>query len=328
MHTGREIARLAGVSPATVSRVVQGTTKVSEETRARVERVMADVGYVPNALASAMRTRRTGVIGIVTGQLTNPWYPLMLETLAKRMGIAGLSMNVWVSDGEITDQSAINAIRSRHIDGLVFTTATRDSQALPAALDSGLPLVLVNRMLDDITGDQVVSDNLGGGRAVARHFLAHGRTDVAVIGGGTTTSTGRDRRRGFLEEFARAGIEIPPARRPETEYTYSAGLEMGRRILRDGAPQAVFCATDVIAFGAMDAAKELGLRVPEDLWIAGYDDIPMASWGVVSLTSVHQPMELMADCALKMLLSRIARPNTPFRHQMFDSELVVRNSTS
>jgi LacI family transcriptional regulator len=324
----KEIARLAGVSPATVSRVVQGTTKVSESTRTRVEKVMADVGYVPNALASAMRTRRTGVVGVVTGQLANPWYPLMLETLAGHLAQAGLGMNVWVSKGDNTDQSAINAIRSHAIDGLIFTTATRDSKALPAALESGLPLVLVNRKLDDIGSDRVVSDNLGGGRSVARYFLRHGRTDVAVVGGGPMISTGRDRRRGFIGEFEREGIDITPDRAPTTEFVYSDGLDVGHRLLRDNPPQAVFCTTDVIAFGIMDAARQLGLRVPDDLWVVGYDDIPMADWGALSLTSVRQPMDLMARTALRVLRDRIAVPDTPFTDEVFGTELVVRGSTA
>lgn len=303
-------------------------TNVREETRKRVEKVMADVGYVPNALASAMRTKRTGVIGVVTGQLANPWYPLMLETLARRLAFDGLSMNVWVSDGgEHTDRSAIKAIQSRTVDGLIFTTATRDSKALPAALDTGLPLVLVNRRIDDIAGDQVVSDNIAGGQQVARYFIAHERTAVAVIGGGPSVSTGRDRRRGFLEEFARAGIAVDPKLCPETAFTYEAGLEAGRQLFRTAVPDAVFGTTDVIAFGVMDAAREAGLRVPEDVWIAGYDDIPMASWGVLNLTSVRQPMELMAQTALKLLRDRIDNPDESYVHEVFEPELIVRSST-
>ncbi|MGY5319939.1 LacI family DNA-binding transcriptional regulator [Neomicrococcus lactis] len=323
----KDIARLASVSSATVSRVLQGTTRVSDETRTRVEKVMAEVGYVPNALASAMRTRRTGIIGVVTGQLTNPWYPLMLETLAKNLAEQDLSMNVWVSDGEVTDESAINAIRSRAIDGVIFLTALRNSKALPAALEYGLPLVLVNRKIDDVESDHVVSDNIAGGRSVAQYFLKHGRTNVAVIGGWATVSTGRDRRQGFISEFAKAGIELDKEQAPTTEFSYSAGLHFGRTILRDKKPQAVFCTTDVIAFGVMDAAKELGLRVPEDLWVVGYDDIPMASWGALNLTSVRQSMDMMATTALELLMSRIANPNSPFVQQVFDTELIVRNST-
>lgn len=288
---------------------------------------MAEVGYVPNALASAMRTKRSGVIGVVAGQLANPWYPLMLEALSKHLAPTGLSMNVWISQGENTDRAAINAIRSRTVDGLIFTTATRDSKALPAALESGLPLVLVNRVLDEITSDQVYSDNYGGGRSVARYFLDNGRTKVALIGGNQAISTGRDRRRGFIEEYKASGHAVEAAMSPEADFSFEAGVNAGRRILDLGRPQAVFCVTDVLAFGFIEAAKERGLRVPEDIWVVGYDDIPMASWGALSLTSVQQPMDLMAEGALRLLMSRINNPGSPLRSQILTTQLKVRNST-
>lgn len=327
MLTGKEIARLAGVSQATVSRVVQGSLRVSAENRQRVEKVLAEVDYVPNAQARAMRMKRSGAIGIVVGEITNPWYPAMLYALAGEIDRAGLRMNVWVSDGENSEQAAIEAIRSKFVDGLVFTTATRESKALRTALEMCLPVVLVNRSLEDLLSDQVTGDNIGGGEAVATYFLAHGRTDVAVVGGGLGVSTGRERRRGFVEVFADAGISIPPGRMPETDFTHEAGLEAGRALLASDAPQAIFCATDVIAFGIIDAAKELGLRVPEDLWVVGYDDIPMSSWKVLDLTTIRQPIDEMAEQSLQMLLARIGNTEPEFEHKRLATELVIRGST-
>lgn len=327
MLTGKEIARLAGVSQATVSRVVQGSPRVTPENRRRVEKVMADVEYIPNAQARAMRTQRSGVIGVVVGEITNPWYPVMLYALAREIDGAGLRMNVWVSDGENSEQAAIEAIRSKLVDGLIFTTATRESKALRTALEMGLPVVLVNRSLEDVISDQVTGDNIGGGAAVATYFLTHGRTNVAIVGGGPGVSTGRERRRGFVDVYADAGIRIPPARMPETDFTHQAGLDAGRVLLATDAPQAIFCATDVIAFGVIDAAKELGLRVPEDLWIVGYDDIPMSSWSVLDLTTVRQPIDEMAGQSLQMLMARIGNTNPDFEHKRFATELVIRGST-
>ncbi len=327
MLTGKEIARLAGVSQATVSRVVQGSPRVTAENRRRVEKVMSEVEYVPNAQARAMRMKRSGAIGIVVGEITNPWYPVMLYALAREIERAGLRMNVWVSDGENSEQAAIEAISSKLVDGLIFTTATRDSKALRTALEMGLPVVLVNRSLKNITSDQVTGDNIGGGAAVATYFLAHGRTSVALVGGSPWTSTGRERRRGFVEVFADAGIRIPPARMPETDFTHQAGLDAGRLLLAADAPQAIFCATDVIAFGVIDAAKEHGLRVPEDLWVVGYDDIPMSAWKVLDLTTIRQPIDEMANLSLQRLLARINNTDADFEHKHFTAELVIRGST-
>ncbi|MCQ2002212.1 LacI family DNA-binding transcriptional regulator [Arthrobacter zhaoxinii] len=327
MLTGREIARLAGVSQATVSRVVQGSTRVSEENRRRVEEAMAKYGYVPNAQARAMRTQRSGTIGVIVGEFTNPWYPVMMYALAREINHADLRINFWVSDGGNSEQAAIEAIRSKQIDGLIFTTATRESPALRTALELGLPVVLVNRSLEEITSDQVVGDNTGGGASIATHFLTHGRTSVAVVGGGPWVSTGRERRQGFLDVFADAGIHIPPDRTPETKFSHQAGLDAGRLLLADDPPDAIFCATDIIAFGVIDAAKERGLRVPEDLWVAGYDDIPMSAWKVLDLTTVRQPIDEMAKLALRNLLTRIDNPKAEVEQKRFPTELVLRGST-
>jgi LacI family transcriptional regulator len=328
MITSRDIARRAGVSQATVSRVVQGSPSVSDATRKRVQAVMADLGYVPNAQARAMRTKRSGAIGIVTGQITNPFYPVLLDHLASNIAGAGLGMALWVSDGDGSESAAIQAIHSRQIDGLIFTTATADSEALVSALDLGLPLVLVNRSLDELTGDQVTSDNVGGGRMVARYFLDHGKTNVAVVGGGAEISTGRERRQSFVDEFARAGIEVPDHRSPESAFMHDDARRVGERLLAEDPPQAVFCVNDLVAFGVMDAARSRGLRVPEDLWVVGYDDIPMASWNVFDLTTVRQPIETMASVALQMLLARIKNPDAGFEHRRFAAELIVRGSTA
>ncbi|MCH8559256.1 MULTISPECIES: LacI family DNA-binding transcriptional regulator [unclassified Nesterenkonia] len=327
MLTGREIAQAAGVSQATVSRVVQGSARVSEKNRRRVEEAMAKYGYVPNAQARAMRTQRSGVIGVIVGEFTNPWYPVMMYALAREIARADLRINFWVSDGENSEQAAIEAIRSKLIDGLIFTTATRDSQALPTALELGLPVVLVNRSLENITSDQVTGDNVGGGAAVATYFLAHDRTRVAVVGGGPWVSTGRERRKGFLDVFHDAGIHIPPTHIPETAFTHQAGLDAGRVLLANDPPQAIFCTTDIIAFGVIDAAMERGMRVPEDLWVTGYDDIPMSAWRVLDLTTVRQPIDDMARLSLEILLARIEDPNAAVAEKRFATELVVRGST-
>lgn len=327
MLTGREIAELAGVSQATVSRVVQGSTRVGDESRRRVEEAMTKFGYIPNAQARAMRTRRSGTIGVVVGEFTNPWYPVMMYALAREIDRLGLRINFWVSDGENSEQAAIEAIRSKLIDGLVFTTATRDSRALRTALELGLPVVLVNRSLEEVTSDQVVGDNIGGGASVAKYFLEHGRTNVAVVGGGSWVSTGRERRRGFLDVFTEAGIRVPPARAPETGFTHQAGLDAGRLLLAEDPPQAIFCATDIVAFGVIDAAKERGIRVPEDLWVAGYDDIPMSAWKVLDLTTVRQPVDEMARVSLEILLARIDDATGEVDQRRFPTELVLRGST-
>jgi len=326
--TSRDIARIAGVSQATVSRVLQNRGNVEESTRQRVLQALQDTGYVPNLQARAMRMRRSGLVGVVTGRITNPFYPELLDGLAQALARADLRMALWASDEQASSAVAVQAIQGGAADGLIFTTATPDDPALKQAVTQRLPIVLVNRSIAGFTCDQVTSDNVGGGRLVADYFLAHGHTDVAIVGGNDLISTGRERREGFVGAFAERGIRIPADRQPECDFTHDAARSVGLELLgSDSPPTAVFCVNDLVAFGVQDAAHRLGIAMPDDLWVAGYDDIPMASWDRIDLTSVRQPIESLARVAVETLVKRINNPDEPYEHRRFGAELAVRGST-
>jgi LacI family transcriptional regulator len=327
--TSRDVARIAGVSQTTVSRVLQNRGNVEESTRQHVLRALEETGYVPNLQARAMRMRRSGLVGVVTGRITNPFYPELLDGLAQAISAANLRMALWASDEPASSTVAVQAIRGGAIDGLIFTTATADDPALRQAVAQRLPIVLVNRSIPGLACDQVTSDNVVGGRLVAEYFLAHGHTDVAVIGGSDLVSTGRERRQGFVSVFAERGVEIPADRTPECDFTHDAARAVGLDLLGSrGRPSAVFCVNDLVAFGVQDAAHRLGIVMPDDLWVTGYDDIPMAAWDRIDLTSVRQPIEAMAQVAMETLAKRIHGSEDPFEHRRFGAELAVRGSTA
>jgi LacI family transcriptional regulator len=327
--TSKDIARIAGVSQSTVSRVLQNRSNVEESTRQRVLKALRETGYVPNLQARAMRMRRSGLVGVVTGRLTNPFYPELLDGLARAIAAAGMRMALWTSDEPASSTVAVQAIQGGAIDGLIFTTATRKDPALKQAVTQQLPIVLVNRSIARLRCDQLTSDNVGGGRLVAEYFLAHRRTAAAVVGGNDLISTSRERRRGFVSTFAEHGIEIPAQRQPECDFTHDAAKNVGLDLLGSRKrPIAVFCVNDLVAFGVQDAAHQLRVAMPDDLWVAGYDDIPMASWDRIDLTSVRQPVESLAQVAVETLVNRIQKPDTPYVHRRFPTELAVRGSTA
>lgn len=329
MPTSRDIARIAGVSQSTVSRVLQNRDNVEESTRQRVLKALQDTGYVPNLQARAMRMRRSGLIGVVTGRITNPFYPELLDGLAQAISAANLRMALWASDEPASSTVAVQAIQGGAIDGLIFTTATPNDPALKQAVAQRLPIVLVNRSISGLTCDQVTSDNVGGGRLVAEYFLAHGHSDVAVVGGNDLISTGRERRQGFVGAFAEHGIQIPANRQPECDFTHDAARSAGLELLGDdNPPSAVFCVNDLVGFGVQDAAHQLGIAMPDELWVAGYDDIPMAAWDRIDLTSVRQPIESLATVAVETLVQRVKSPDAPYEHRRFGAELAVRGSTA
>lgn len=326
--TSHDVARLAKVSQATVSRVLRGDPRVRPETRARVLRALAETRYEPNAAARAFRTSRSDSIGVVVARLSYQLYPAMLEAIGAQLARLGQRMIVWDSEHG-GDAPAVRALRQGIVDGVILTAATRESEFLAEIASPKAPVVLVNRTVDDYPGDQVSSDNLAGGRRVAEYLLANGRRRIALIGGIPRASTIRDRERGFREALAAGGAGLAPHyyQRSET-FSHASGKQAIERLLELGEPpDAVFCVNDVLAMGAMDGARARGLRVPEDLWLVGYDDIELASWGAYDLTTVRQPMEEMVAVAIDLLLAKIADRDKPIERRCLPNEIVIRRST-
>jgi LacI family transcriptional regulator len=327
MVTSRDVAQLAGVSQATVSRVLHGNPNVDEGRRRRVLEALAATGYVVNASARAMRTSRTGTVGVVAGRITNPFYPELIDAIGRELTIAGTRMILWTAGGS-SEPAAVDAIRGGAVDGVILTTATSESVSLKAAVDRHAPIVLVNRSIAGGSCDQVTSDNVAGGRLVADYFLKHGHTKIAMIGQNDASSTSRHRREGFVERLGEAGIQAHHGPKLMAEFSHAVGRRVGLELLsRKDRPTALFCADDQLAFGALDAARELKLSVPGDLWVVGYDDVEMAAWSSFDLTTVRQPIADMAQAAVSMLRRRITQPDRPTEHRCFDPKLIIRGSS-
>jgi LacI family transcriptional regulator len=326
MVTSRDVAELAGVSQATVSRVMSSSAKLAPATRARVQAAMETLGYVPHAGAQAMKTRRTNTIGVVVADLTNPFYPEVLDELSRELDAAGFRVVIWNAGGG-SHHDALKAIREHAVDGVIFTTATEDSLELQAAIEKNSPIVLINRVVEGLECDQVTSSNTEGGAAVADYLLEHGKSRVAFIGGAENASTSRERAQGFLGRMSEKGHAVPEHFRFHGGFSHDISAQvMGRLLSRADRPDAVFCANDLMAFGALDALRAHRIQ-PEDCWIIGYDDVDMAAWDSFSLTTVRQPSREMARVGAKMLLERIHAPGSPARRVDFPCDLIVRGST-
>ena len=326
--TSHDVARLADVSQTTVSRVFRQDPRVRPETRDRVLRVLAETRYEPNAAARAFRTQRSGSIGVVVARLAYQLYPAMLEAIGSQLARLGQRMIVWDSEHG-GDSVASRALRQGIVDGMILTAATRESEFLRDVPAGSSPVVLVNRTVLEYSSDQVSSDNLDGGRRVAEYLVAAGRRRIALIGGIPRASTIRHREEGFREGLERLGRALPPHYyfRSET-FSHGSGEQAVTRLLElADPPDAIFCVNDVLAMGAMDGARGRGVRVPDDLWLVGYDDIEIASWGAYDLTTIRQPMEQMVARAIDLLLARISAPEAPVRHECLPNELVIRGST-
>jgi LacI family transcriptional regulator, galactose operon repressor len=326
--TSWTVARAAGVSQSTVSRALRGDPRVREETRQRVDQAARRLGYVPNSLASSLVSRSTRTVAVIVSDLTNPFFPSLLTPVYDELQLMGYRVVLLTERTDIpTGQETLQRLLDRSIDGVLVTTATLGSRFALELQRRGLPMVLLNRYIDGLDVDRVISDNHGGAVTGGRHLVELGHRRIATICGPANTSTSRDRRAGLAEALADAGLRLDPALVREGTYSHQSGYQHTRELLRlPDPPTAIVCGNDVVAFGALDAALSLAVRVPHDVSILGFDDIPMAAWEVFQLSTLRQPIGDMARAAARMLAERIEHPGEigPGREQVFATSLVRR----
>ena len=323
--TSVDVARLAGVSQATVSRALRDIRGTSEPTRAKVRAAARELGYVPQQSGRSLSTRLTNRVGIVTGELANPFYPALVAPMVARLHEHGY-LAVLIPDDDLDDLDPVPLIDGS-LDGVLLTTIHQDSP-LPAELSRhGVPRVLVNRDVSLGNEDASVADNAAGARQVADLLLSLGHCRIAFIGGPPTVRTNAARAEAFHAALARHGLEC-------TAPPWSFGpfdLDHGRQALARlmtlmPPPTAVFCANDVLAIGALEAARSADLAVPGDVTVVGFDDIPLAGLSLIDLTTVGSDLGAMARSAADLLIERIADPGRPARKIVHPTRLVLRGT--
>jgi LacI family transcriptional regulator len=326
--TSHDVARLAGVSQPTVSRALRNDPRVANETRVRVQDAATQLGYVPSRRGRSLSTRATGEIAVVVGDLGNPFYLEAIDHLNGAINATSRRMVV------LTDRRnrplGVEGLLDGSIDGAILTT-TRLSSTSPIELaQRGLPFVLFNRVTGHPSVDACVSENEAGTRALVRELIRLGHTRIGAILGPEDTSTARDREAGLRGARADAEVVLNEVWvRRGGPFSYETGHRGLTEILAGAGPSrptAVFCANDVIAIGALNAARALNLAVPGDLTIVGFDDIAMSAWDVFSLTTVRQDLPAMAQAATALLEERIADPGGPRRLITVPSRVILRGS--
>lgn len=327
-----DIGRMAGVSRATVSRVVNGEQNVRPEVRERVEDVIRRTGYTPNAAARSLVSKRTGVIGLVIPSrvhslFEDPYFAQLIQgvTLASNRAGTTLSLFLFQSEAEERELSP-RVIESGFLDGIIIT-ATRMGDPLVARLVSrGLPLVMVGR--PDVADVSFVDvDNRDGAVQAAHHLVDAGRARIGLIGAPTNTTTGRDRLDGFLAGLADRGRAFDPDLRVDGDFSQSSGHHAMLRLLDRGV-DAVFAASDSMALGALRAIRERGLDVPRDVALVGFDGFSASQTSVPPLTTIRQPVAETATRAVEVLIDLISGDASAPVSTVLPVELVVRATTA
>lgn len=323
MPTSHDVARLAGVSQPTVSRALSDDPRVAQATRRRVRQVATEIGYVPSRRGRSLSTRRTGQVAVVVSELSNPFYMQTIACIYEALEALGQRMVV-LTEPSVPSISA-ERLLDGSVDGVILATTLLNS-SLPAELAlRGLPFVQFNRSVDEREFDACMTDNREGGRLAAEFLLGLGHRRIAMISGPANTSTGRDREAGFRAALGAAAVQLPDEHIARGPFTFASGYELTIELLAaDRPPTALFCANDVIALGALSAARARGIDVPGRLTVIGFDDVEISSWEVVRLTTLRQDLPRMARESAALLGGRIADPGRPARRVVVPTVLIER----
>lgn len=324
--TAQQVAERAGVSRSAVSRVYTPGASSSKKTVDKVRKAAAELGYRPNVLARAMVSGKSRIIGLVVAYLDNQFYPEALERLSNALQKRGYHVLVFLAKktaGNI--DSVVEEILDFQVDGIIVASVAMSSELSERCRAAGVPMVLFNRSQDDPNMSAVTSDNYAGGVKVAQFLLAAGHRKIGYIAGWEGASTQRDREAGFVATLAQASVTLHS--RTVGEFVMATATEATREMFAADPPEAVFVANDHMALAVMDTLRfELNFKVPEDVSVVGFDDVPAAGWPAYNLTTVRQPANRMVTNTVDILLDQIENQQSKPRHIFLDGPLIVRGS--
>ncbi len=328
--TLRDVAIQAGVAESTASRALSGSDKISETTRIRVENAAKELGYVPRVESNRKSNVRRGLIGAVVGALHNSFYPFLIDRIHDELDSLGFDMILIIDDlFDSGHRRKIQGLIDASLDGVVFATASIHSPTVDFLVDGGVPTVLAIRSNRSNNVDVVESDNHAAGTEAIQHLLDLGHRRIGFIMGPQDTSTSIDRFNGGCREMKVNGFELTNEYVVWGNYSHDSGYSGLIHLMNQPKPPtAVFCGNDVIAIGALEACQKFGLKVPEDISIIGVDDIPMASWSMISLTTIRQSIGDIGALAARRLVARIKGGSSELpSHDILPTSIVRRRTT-
>jgi LacI family transcriptional regulator len=328
MATMKQVAERAGVSITSVSHVLNGTRFVSDAVRQRIETAMSDLCYVPSAVARSLKHNVTRTLGIMIPNSGNPYFAELIRNIEDRCFAADYNVVLCNSDDDPYKQSVyLRVLMEKRVDGLIVVSSG-DSPDLPALLSRcDVPLVLVDRQWESLDGDIVTTDHRAGAYMATRHLIGLGHRHIACITGPEHLAPSRLREAGWREALAEAAL--PADMLAVADFTSQGGRDAARRLLTAPLrPEAIFACNDLMAIGALCAAHELGISVPDALSVVGFDDIELAAFMSPPLTTVAQPKHLIGELATDLLLEQLKKTRTEPRKIALQPELRLRGSTA
>jgi LacI family transcriptional regulator len=329
LPTINDVARRAGVSPVTVSRVINETGNVSATTQAKVEQAINELGYVPSAMARSLRSKRTRTLALIVSDVTNPFWTTVARGVEDAAQDRGYSVFLYNTDeNPAKQQRYLDVVVAQGVDGVMIAPYDSDARNLAKLRRRNLPTVTVDRRIQGWDVDSVYCDSLSGAKALTRHLIDLGHRRIALISGPVSTSTAADRVAGYCVALTEAGMPVDPRLIKQGEYRATSGEELTNQVLDEGlSPTAIFAANNTIAVGVIQALGKHGLRVPQDIALVCFDDLPDVSRLFPFLTVVTQPAYDMGMNAVQLLLSRLdGEVGLRSRRVVLPTRLIVRYS--
>ncbi|HEY6630078.1 MAG TPA: LacI family DNA-binding transcriptional regulator [Rhizobiaceae bacterium] len=301
--TSFDVAALAGVSQSAVSRAFSVGSSIAEAKRQKILEAARKLNYVPNSIASSLTTKRSNIVAVVLGNLANPFYVSVLSTLVRRLQDGGWQVLTFTVDNGTEADEALMRVLRYQVDGVILTAAQLSTRMTSICHERGIPIVLFNRYIPGSDASGVRCDNVGGGRLVADAFLYAGAKRFALLLGDPRGTTSADRARGFSQRLAEAGIPTSEIYCIEGHSTYDGAYARVSQTYRRGElPDAIFAVNDIMAMATMDALRQRrSARIPDEVMVAGFDDIPEAKRWPYRLTTVRQPVDEMVAQTLEIL---------------------------
>jgi LacI family transcriptional regulator len=331
MVTMKDVAEKAGVSVATVSRVMNQNGYVRSDVQARVLEAMRQLNYQPSLLARSLRRQETRAIGLLIPQLDHPFFSTLAFAIEKALFAQDYRTLICSAEENAAKEEAyIDMLLRQRVDGVIFVPTGHSAQTLARLQAMTIPAVLVDRDLAGVSQvNKVLSNNVHGGYLGMRHLLELGHRRIGIIGAHEYSDSMAQRLHGAQQALAEYGLSNPPIVLMDTLSQFEMGYSAGMRLLRlEPRPTAIFALTDVIAVGVLHAAAELAIRLPQELSVVGFDDIPLAAYSIPALTTIAQPITEMGEQAVEILLRHIQQPDLPVEVLTLATHLVVRHSTA
>jgi len=329
--TLEDIARMSGVSRSTVSRVVNGDPHVDERTRRRVQDVIQSVDFHPNVAARGLAAGHTQVLGLVipTGVasiFTDPYFPLVIQGVSSACNARGYSVMLWLAEPEYERKTIAQILNNSLIDGVIVSAMQMDDPLIERLSETRRPFITIGRHPTNQDISYVDVDNRSGAYQAVSYLLRSGRKRVGAVNGPENTIASWDRYQGYQDALRERGVPLRPELLVVGEFSDASGYQAMKCLLRQK-PDAVFVASDAMALACMRAINEEGLRIPEDIAVVGFDDIPPAANSKPPLTTVRQPIQRTGSLAAEMLIDMIEHPDSGPRRVVLPTELVLRSSS-